>query len=257
MIGSTLGPIARRIRESVTGSILTFNGITDGEYLKRSGNTIISATPTGILGSAIQYPPLKPVSPLDDFAASSLDARYSAHSSGGSFATTDCITQARDGSHLRIMLDEKMGALYWTQSNTDFDFKVGGMRGFGFLDGINDGMFGIAALNSSGTGVGIVVYNDGNAYLANITTWNYASLLQTLTNLGHNRAPSTEYWLRLVRTTNSWKAYGSLGGSAWGTSTSSSSVTITVDRLVIGQLFNSGTATAYKGAIECDWIDVT
>lgn len=46
-VESTLGRITRRIRESATGAVLTFAGITDGEYLRRSGSTIISGNPSG------------------------------------------------------------------------------------------------------------------------------------------------------------------------------------------------------------------
>ncbi len=207
-------------------------------------------------GVTIQRPPLTPVSPVDDFSAASLDGAWSAHNSQGSFATTDCITQARDGSNLRMMFAAQMGALYRTQANTDLDFKVGGIRPYGLkYAASNTVMFGIAALNSVGTGVGLVVYDDTAAYLANITTWNYSSALQTFADVGSNVNPGSEYWLRLVRTTNSWVGYVSLGGKSWGTASSSSSVTITVDRIVVGLLYN--TATAYNGALEVDWIDVT
>lgn len=60
MIGSTLGQITRRIRENITGAILTFGAITDGEYLKRSGSNIVSGNPTAVTGTGNSFtaPPI-------------------------------------------------------------------------------------------------------------------------------------------------------------------------------------------------------
>jgi hypothetical protein len=86
------------------------------------------------------------------------------------------MTQGVDwaGSSVELQYSNQRGSIYVTHANTDFEFEVGGiaMRGGGGATV----MFGIAALNSSGTGVGIVVYTDNNAYLATITT--YVRLVQ-------------------------------------------------------------------------------
>lgn len=210
----------------------------------------------GAGGSTIKYPPLKPATPTDDFAAATLNGAWSAHTSGGAFATTDCITQARDGSNLRMMYTDKMGCLWRTQANTDLDLRVGGLRASGQFDGATGSMFGIAALDSSGGGVGVTVYNDGNMQLATITGWAYASYLQVFAGVpGHNLNPAAEYWLRLVRVTNTWTMYYSFGGDAWGTVSASGAGTFTIDRIAIGAFYNTG--NTYKGSIEADWIDVT
>lgn len=249
--GAGGGGAATQIDETGGPTTLDIAAIADGEYLKRSGTDIVGDTPAA---GGSSYAPLKPATPDDDFDGASLDVAWTAHSSGGSFATTDCFTQARDGSSLRMEFFSKMGCLYRSQANTDLDIKATNIRGLGAMLG-GSMMFGIAALNSSGTGVGLLVYNDNNVYLANITTWQYASLLQTFSERGHNRWGNSDYWLRLVRSGNNWTGYVSMNGKDWGTVSGTSAVTITVDRVAIGLFYDTG--STYIGAVECDSFDVT
>lgn len=205
-------------------------------------------------GSGTSIDQLKPGTPTYDFAAGALPGAFSAHSSQGGFATTDTLLGVGDlASRLRMNFQEKMGALYVSHANSDFTMQVGLLSGKGGMQGAAGAMFGIAGLDSSGTGVGLVAYNDGNVYLANITAWNYASVIQSF-GAGHSQAGSDPYWLKLVRATNLWTGYVSLSGDAWGTG-QGGSVTITLDRLAIGMFYNTG--AAYRAALEVDWIDIS
>lgn len=245
--------------DSSGGSLATLSdvdltGLSDGDSLVYDNGSGLWLPGSGGGGSTIQYPQLKPGSPTDDFDGASLGGGYTSHSSQGSFATTDCITQARDGSHLRMMFTAQMGALYVSHANGDFDFRAGGIRPFGQLDGATQTLFGIAGLNSSGTGVATTIFNDNNAYVHNITAWQAGTSLASLSGYGHNLYGASEYWLRLTRVTNTWAGYVSLNGRSW-ISIGGGSGTITLDRLAIGMFYNTG--VAYTGALECDWIDVT
>lgn len=206
---------------------------------------------------AIQYPGLKPSTPTYDFASASLDGAFSAHSSQGSFATSNCMTQGVDwcGSSLEMQFSAQMGAIYVTHSNGDLDFHVGGIgiRGSATTAVM---MFGIAALDSAGTGVGTVVYNDNNAYSAAITTWAYASFNDSWTGAGHNIAENAagHWWLRLKRISGTWTAYASLSGRAWDKVFSTRSDSVTVDRLVFGLFLN--TSTAYNLRLTADYFQV-
>jgi hypothetical protein len=211
-------------------------------------------TPGGPAGTSIDA--LKPGSMTDDFGGAALGGSWVAHSSQGAFALADCLVGVGPAaSNLRMNFQEKMGALYVAHANTDFTMSCGLMAGLGGVTGAAAAMYGIAGLDSAGTGVALVAYNDGNAYLANITTWNYVSVLQTFAGSGHNNGGVSPYWLKLVRAANAWTGYVSQSGSAWGTVSGSSSVTITLDRLAIGMFYN--TASPYRGAVEVDWVDIT
>lgn len=207
----------------------------------------------------VQYPALKPSPPTYDFTETALDGAFTAHSSQGSFATTHCLTQGEDwvGSSLDMQFSAQMGAIHVSHSNTDLDFSVGGVRSKGLSNtsGLQV-MFGIAALNSSGTGVGVVVYNDGNVYFATITTWNYASFSDSWAShgMGATTGYGGDWWLRLTRVSGTWTGYVSQSGRAWDKTFSTRADSITVDRLAYGLMFNSG--VAYSGRLTSDYFHV-
>lgn len=79
---SSLGPIVKRIRENITGAILTFGAITDGQYLKRSGSTIVSDSGASVVVSGGAILPIDAnavaaVGSGDLFAGTSLDGGWS------------------------------------------------------------------------------------------------------------------------------------------------------------------------------------
>lgn len=210
-------------------------------------------------GVTVRYPALKPATPTDDFAAASLAGAWIAHSSGGTFATGNCLTQGEDwvGSSLDMEFSGQMGALYRTHADTDLDFSAGGFRSKGLSNTSGTQvMFGIAALNSLGTGVGVVVYNDGNVYLATITTWGYAANSDSWTGQGMGTATGLggDWWLRLKRVSGTWTGYASQSGRAWDKTFSTRADSITVDRLAVGLLYNTG--LTYSGRLTLDYFQV-
>lgn len=241
---------------STTGTTdITFSGadVTDDG----GGAATVTITGGGGGGATIQRPALTPATPLDDFDGASLDGAWSAHSSQGSFATGHVITQAIDGSFLSMGYSGQMGALIRSTTNVDQEFIAGGFRMRG---GVTRGiavMPGIAILDTNGTGVAVITYNDSNAYLADIVTWNYNAnygLIEGFgVNMGHNVSPDDDYWLRLTRVGNTWDGYISYSGRLWDAhSSATGSKTITAAYLAIGLFYN--TAITYMGRIECDWV---
>ena len=231
---------------------LDFTGA--GVTASGSGATTTVNIPGGG-GSTIKYGSLKPATPTMDFTGSDL-ASATAHQSGGTFTTGNCFEQAIDGSHMSIGLNDAMGALYWSASNVDQELICGGLAADGKIQVTNAGMYGIALLDTNGTGVGVVIYGDNNAYLADIVTWNYNTLFGTFTNLGHDvngLPPYRNYHLRLTRSTNTWDGYISLDGNNWSYhSSATGSKTITVAYKVLGMFYN--TASTYKGVIRADYL---
>ena len=209
------------------------------------------ATPSA--GAVIQYPALKPSPPTYDFDGAALDGAFSAHSGAGSFSTADVLTRAVDGSHAELLFSGQNGRIYVGHSNTDFDFTVGGIFREGFK-AAGPYMFGIAALNSSGTGVGIVTNTDSNAYLATITTWGYTALSDTAAGYGHNLANNRRWWMRLKRVSGTWTGYISMSGRAWDVTFATRADSITVDRLVFGTFYQTG--DAFTGRLGAEFFHV-
>lgn len=230
---------------------------SDGRWYTK-GDDGVEIGPLGAAGSTIQYPPLKPGSPLDDFAAASLDGAWSARSNTGSFTTGHVLTQSIDGSHVDMMFAAQSGAIYRSTTNVDQEWQVGGMRPMG-VAASSDHMFGIAIVDTSGNGVGVVSYSDNNAYLAKIDTWTYNSQQGTISGtggagLGHSAASlgNEPVWMRLTRVTNTWDAYISVDGRAWTHHSSATyDRTITAAHLVVGMLYPTG---AKSMRLIADWV---
>ncbi len=199
-------------------------------------------------GGSITYPALKPGTPTDDFTTF---AGWSAHSNQGSFGTGDCIGGGEDwgGSSVELQFSQQMGTIYIAQGNTDFDFTFGGIRWQG-MSPVNSMMFGIAALNSSGTGVGVIVYDDYNAYIASISSYSYGAQSDSWSNHGHN-LNNGKWWIRLKRVSGTWTGYMSQSGRAWDKVFSTRSDSITVAEIHFGLLYNSG--VAYSGRLTADY----
>jgi len=211
------------------------------------------ADPTG--GSlTLQYPALKPGSPTYDFEDASLSGDFTAHSSQGSFATTDCLPQSPlgwVGSALAMHFSAQMGGLYVAHSDADLDFTVGGLQSQSI--GSAARMIGIAALDTNGDGIGIVTYSDNNVYIAAITAWNYVSNSDNWAAFGldNPRHPSMPIWLRLKRVSGTWTGYASVSGKAWDKTFATRADSVTVDKLFFGMLYN--TATTYNGILTADY----
>jgi hypothetical protein len=223
--------------------------------LTQTGQDISIASSGGGGGGTIQYPSLKPGTPTYDFADASLDGAFSAHSSGGSFTTSHVMTQGINwnGSSVELQYSAQMGRIYVSHSNTDFDFTVGGIADEGFNETAVQ-MYGIAALNSSGTGVGVLIYGDNNIYLSTVTGYQYAGNSDSHP-YGWSQVKSRRFWwLRLKRVGSTWTAYASTSGRAWDKTFSTRSDSITVDRLAFGLFFNTG--ATYSGRLSADYFQV-
>ena len=219
--------------------------------------TLVKPSDWNAAHTGIQYPSLKPATPTDDFAAASLDAAWSAHSRSGTFVTGNCMTQGEDwlGSSLEMQFSSQSGTIYRTHADADFDFTVGGIRHKGISTASSSVMFGIAALNTSGTGVGIVIYNDGSMYIASITTYAYGA--QSDIWSGHGQPQVTgqnvagDWWVRLKRVGSTWTGYGSNSGRAWDKTFSTRSDSIVVAQLHFGILYDNG--SNFSGRLMADY----
>lgn len=205
--------------------------------------------------TVIQYPALKPASPTDDFRLAALDGAWSVHSAGGSFVLADCITQgeAWGGSSLEMQFSGQMGTIYRTHGDTDLDFTVGGIRAVLGPDGATGPMFGIAALDSAGTGIGVTVYNDNSAYLAAITTYGYVTNSDSV-GLGMISTGIRQHngiWLRLKRVSGTWTGYASVSGRAWDKVFTTRADSVTVAQLHFGLLLDP--ANTYHGRLSADY----
>lgn len=230
-----------------------------------SGATVelIFTAATLLATPQIQYPALKPVTPTYDFATATLPGAFSAHSNGGSFTTSHVTTQGIEwaGSSVELQFSEQFGQIYVTHGNTDFDFTVGGIKLHSqFSEVVGPGaeiMYGIAALDSSGTGVGVVSYTaDGNGYIATISTWAYNSFSDTYLQGGGGAktGQNAEMWIRLKRVSGTWTGYISKSGRVWDFTFATRSDSITVDRLVFGMWFDA--SKTYSGRLTADYFQV-
>jgi hypothetical protein len=143
------------------------------------------------------------------------------------------------------------GTIKRSQGNTDFDFTFGGIKAYAFQT--TSMMFGIAALNSSGSGVGITVYNDGNIYFAAISSYNYGSFSDSWGNAGWNLALGGHrgVWLRLKRISGTWTGYVSFSGKEWDKTFNTRADSITVSDIHFGLLYNN--STGYNGRLVADY----
>lgn len=218
----------------------------------------VDSLPTGG-GSTIQYGSLKPAPPTYDFAAASLDGAFSVNSSQGSFGTGNIFTQAKDGSHACLAFNAQMGAMYVSHGDTDLDFHVGGLQLEHVEAAGNAGvMVGIAALNSSGSGIGVLAYTDAHQYLVDISSWNYNSFSATATMKGmmwnNNIALSGPMSMRLKRISGTWTGYWSKDDQNWN-AFSTRADSYTVDRLAVGLFYT--TSQPYWGKVYVDYFHVT
>lgn len=227
--------------------------VTNGKLTDNGGGSISLDLSGG--GTTVKYPSLKPATPTDDFDATSLAGGWSAHSNGGTFAVGNCMTQGVEwnGSALEMQFSQQQGTIYKTHADTDFDFTFGGC----FADIFGSLMIGIAAVNTSGTGVAVVAYTDNGCYLATYTTHNYASFSDSWGGSGlqgGSQGRSGTYWFRLKRVSGVWTGYVSRSGRAWDKVFATRNDSIVVAQLHFGLLYNSG--SLYSGRVCADYFQL-
>lgn len=133
---------------------------------------------------------------------------------------------------LRLTFDAQGDGIWRPAPSGDFEIVCGirNLSAYGL-------MLSLAVINSSGTGVGVSPYNDGNAYTWNISTYNYSS---TGTSLGAVApAANAPYWLALKKVGTTYTARFSANGTTFTSGTNITSA-ITVDRIGIGRIFTTG-----------------
>lgn len=210
-------------------------------------------------GLTVQYPALKPGTPTHDFGGSSLPGGFTAHSSGGSFATTSCMTQGAHpwpGSTLEMQFSAQMGRLQLTHANTDLDFTWGGMS-FNLPESANTVAVGIAAVNSSGDGI-MVVNETGRIYFGKVVARQFTTVLDnwgigsgTITD---NAVQSPPVWLRLKRVSGTWTGYASMSGRVWDKTFATDATAYTVATIEFGLFYNTG--LTYSGRVLSDYVQV-
>lgn len=231
--------------------------------LTDDGGGEVTLSATGGSGATIQYPALKPGSPTDDFDGAALGGGYSAHSSGGSFATGSCMTQGIDwmGSSIELQYSNQFGYLYVAHADTDLDFTWGGVCLHAeFAETSGPGlhlMYGIAALDSSGGGIGVVAYTaDQNAYLASLSGHGYNSFSDTWAHGagGSRDATHAHMWFRLKRVAGTWTGYVSKSGRVWDKVFATRADAVTVDRIAFGLWYDN--TAVYSGRLTADYLQV-
>ena len=256
--GTTWDTLAPGSGASDLDAILAASGGQDiadaltGAAAPDAGNVFATMADVGG-GSSVAYPALKPGTPTDDFNAA-LSGSWAAHSSGGTFVIGNALAQAIDGSHCQIGYHDQMGAIYLPTTNVDQEWIVGGLKATGKCGNGNAAMPGIAILDTSGNGVAITVYNDSNAYLAQISAWQYTTFSGSVATVGHNLYNGTlQWWLRLTRVGNTWDGYVSIDGIAWTHHMSATrSQTITAAYKAVGMLYDTG--ATYRGQLTFDYV---
>lgn len=195
------------------------------------------------------YPSLKPALPTDDFNGPTLDSAWAVHSVAGTLTTSHVVTKGTEwmGSSAEIQYSAQMGTLKRTQANTDFDFTFGGAR---FEGGGGNMMFGVAALDSSGNGVGVISYNDGNCYFISVSSYQYSGNSDNWGGYGWN-AVIAPYWFRLKRISGTWTGYISVSGRTWDKTFATRADSVTVADIHFGTLYNTG--VTYNGRMSVDF----
>lgn len=208
-------------------------------------------------GSTIQYPALKPGSLNgtygDDFAAASLDGKWTARQNSGTFTTARVFTQGVDGSHVGISMSQASGFIYEAGPAGDFEFHVGNLRMTGF--GLTVDVWpGITILDSTGTGVCVALDNDGNMYALNMTSYKYdngGAIGTVVTGAVWNSDP---WWMRITKVGTTYDFYASASGYAWDYhSNATKTSAITVAYLGIGDM--KGTMTTRSSLITADYVN--
>ena len=225
----------------VTFALSTTDGNPEFDTL-----TIGSTATGGGSAIAVRYPGLKPTTPTDDFNTATLGAGWSAHALNASgFTTSHVLTQGEDwiGSSVALMFSEQAGTIYQTHANGDIDFQVGGIRVKGMPlggTGTLQWQVGIAAVDTSGNGMCVTVFNDQNAYFAPVVSYVQSGAVDSWSYHGlspvYGASYNGDWWMRLKRVSGTWTGYISRSGRKWDKTFATSTAACTIAELHFGSM---------------------
>ena len=229
----------------------TLNFVGGGVTASGTGGTKTITIPGS--STTIVRPSLTPATPTDDFTVASISS-WTGVSTFGTFNAADCFGGALDGSHLWMAYNASDGFLYLPASNVDQEWIAGGV--LCGLSNVQDIFFGIALLDSSNNGVG-VIFHHGDTTLAiiTITAGVYDSTTAHTTTFNYGWAVNgvIPIALRLTRVGNVFDGYASVTGSTWeGHVSATITRTITASRKCIGVF---GGVSGATGVMTADWVD--
>ena len=186
----------------------------------------------------------------DDFTGASLDAKWTrVNQTSGE----ESYQQGPRASALRVAYSTGSASRYIYQASpaNDWTFECS----LTILQPTSTGeMFGLLALNSSGTGVAVMLYdNSPGLYLANVTTGSYASALATRANPVSMHRAGQRLWLRLRKASGVYHGSYSHDGEVYTRELSGTPGAFTLARVGIGRFLG----TTAGDTVDWHWFDKT
>jgi hypothetical protein len=164
----------------------------------------------------------------DDTTASPIDARWTK-------AGTTPLAVVVDGVKYAITAAAQTDRLTQAFTDTGQDFEI-----IAHIKSLSGGqsMFGLVALDAAGTGVAFSPYNDANAYLWAVTTYDYAG-----TEAGEVKSAFTDFWLSLKRMGTNWYGGWAYPNGVWHR-TAAYSNAVTATKFGLARIYTGATVTA-------------
>lgn len=236
--GSGTGSFATtvvRLTETAGPTALTIGAVADGQFLKRSGSTLIGATSSSGGGAD----PITSIYPL--FTASGVDDEFDDGSFSGWTLVDDgthqaTVTETNNVCSILLPGGDTAAHLHaWMKTTTvnSGDIIECAIRGLGLNQNFN--LFGLIMANGTTYGAGAQVvwlYNSTSAFFQRIPFTNYNTAGAGTTYSVNGREPISDVFLRLkYEGSNNWSGYCSPDGVSWVNLTGTFAVTLTPSAL--------------------------
>lgn len=180
----------------------------------------------------------------DDFAASSLDAKWTRHN----LSSSDESYQVEDGSHMMVYLYGGSADKLYYQTAPAGDFEL--VVSLTYYSGANT-FVGPFVVDSSGNGVTFTAYSDNNAYMWKLASWVYDTN-PSLANVGNNQGIGSFFgpqgnriWLALNKTGTAYKGRISTDGKNWSAYSGTTTQTFTVASIGFGRMYSPSSGAAW------------